>query len=135
MKKAKRTQFIELMAHPFEKSIIVAIGNGTSMAEIRRMAVRRKCVKWFLAWLDETAAVVDKMIADNNAFCMVHRTRGCAIIRLREFDKSWCFWETLMHELHHFVEDIGFQLNFDDEKEAKAYLQEDLFRRIRRQVK
>ena len=116
---------------PYHKDIFVCTGFST-MAQVKQHI--GKCDRWFADWLEIKTEDFAKLAKDDHhAFVMTHPTRGAAIIRLRSYRNQWYFWETLLHEIHHYVEQLSEQCGFDDELEAKAYLQEHLFRSIRRQ--
>jgi hypothetical protein len=57
-----------------------------------------------------------------------------SIIVLRDGKNNWDFFESIMHEVHHAVEEISSAKGMIDELEAKAYLFEYLFRNIRRKL-
>jgi len=46
--------------------------------------------------------------------------------------RKWDWYNTLIHEVNHLVEDLADHYNFHSEKEFKAYLTETLFTDIRR---
>lgn len=56
------------------------------------------------------------------------------VLLLRYYEDTWQFWETLIHELNHVVYRIADLKTFKDEEEGQAYLQEYLFRSIRRKL-
>lgn len=130
MKKPPRARVFFISVRPYQKTLCVAAG-CKNMAEIRRRM--GKIDKWFADWLDERTKLLDGLIANETAFCAVH-WRGAGLIHLRPYKNGWDFWDTLMHEVFHYVDDISNQMSFEDEKEAKAYLHEDLFRQIRRRL-
>ena len=48
--------------------------------------------------------------------------------------EPWSFYEVLIHELNHFIHYAGKYYGFEEEVEFKAYLQESMFREIRRLI-
>lgn len=66
------------------------------------------------------------------AFVSREETHHAFVLRLRPFQDSWQWWETLIHELNHLVDGMAEAQAFEKEWEAKAYLQEYLFHEIRR---
>ncbi|KKK86895.1 hypothetical protein LCGC14_2758670 [marine sediment metagenome] len=47
---------------------------------------------------------------------------------------NWEYWETLLHETAHLVQDLAYMKMLGGETEAQAYLHEHLFRSIRRKI-
>lgn len=56
------------------------------------------------------------------------------VLRLSPFEDTWDFWETLIHELNHVVYRVADLKGLKDEEESQSYLQEFLFRAIRRKL-
>lgn len=58
------------------------------------------------------------------------------ILYLKKIDKKakWSLYETLVHETNHIVESFAEYMGFEKEVEFKAYLQEYLFRKIRKLI-
>jgi hypothetical protein len=59
---------------------------------------------------------------------------GIFILALKPLEDDWNYWETLIHEVHHIVEQISKEKMFITEIEAKAYLQGYIFNKVRRKI-
>lgn len=130
-RKPKPPLVFVLDVSPYARQYTVSVGAKGFLEITRGIGT---CEVWFANWLREQSFEIDKLINAGHAFCMSHPTRGGGLISLHQFEDDWDFWETLIHELHHAVEHTANVLNFEGEQEAKAYLQQDLFRRIRRKI-
>lgn len=53
---------------------------------------------------------------------------------LREYEDSWDYWETLIHEISHMLDFVFEDRKMTKETEARAYQHEYLFRQIRRKL-
>lgn len=62
------------------------------------------------------------------------KTKAVVLLYFPEFEDNWEKWETLMHETHHLVHYLSKKKGFEEEPEAQAYLQEYIFRAIRRKL-
>lgn len=67
-----------------------------------------------------------------HAFCSVHTHYGSGLIVLPPYEDTWKFWETVMHELTHYVKFLCENISAEKEQELRAYMHEYLFRKIRR---
>ena len=56
------------------------------------------------------------------------------VLMLRPYFDAWDYWQVLIHELNHVVQFLAKKKGFQDEPENQAYLQEHLFRSIRRKL-
>lgn len=64
-----------------------------------------------------------------------HNDTGATILLLKGFSNDWAWFETLLHEIVHLVDDVlGKAKAVTNEYEARAYTTEFLFREIRNKV-
>ncbi len=112
----------------------IFVSTGYSAAEILAGIKKAKVKDWMLKHVEAHQEDWKKLIDMNCAFVSCEEKHGALIIRLRPYRDSWDFWETLIHELSHAVDFIAERINIEKETEAKAYLQEFLFREIRRKL-
>ena len=54
------------------------------------------------------------------------------ILYMKNKERTWEFWDTLIHEVHHIVYRTAEYAGFEKEVEHQAYFMEDVFRQIRR---
>lgn len=54
------------------------------------------------------------------------------ILFIKNKERNWSFYETLLHELHHLVFHCSMYYGFEKEAEFQAYLIESTFRRLRK---
>lgn len=117
---------------PYRKELLICTGLK-STEEILKTGKELKLSNGFKEFIKGKKEFIDKSIKENCAFMMVdHRCAG--IIRLRDYEDSWEFWETLIHELNHYVHFLCENIGAESELELQAYLQEYLFRSIRRKL-
>lgn len=110
----------------------IFISSGFSAKEIVEAIKKEKPYKWFSDWASANEARWNDLIVAETAFVAMEPDHAAFIVRLRPYEDTWAFWETLIHELNHLVDMMSNKQMFQDETEAKAYLQEYLFHEIRR---
>ncbi len=118
--------------HQWRKDIFVS--TGYSAKEIVRGIKKMHAVKWMVDWIEKEEADWQKIIDAGCAFVSMEPKHGALILRLRNYQDTWEFWETLIHELNHVVDGMADNIKFEKEWEARAYLQEYLFHEIRRKL-
>lgn len=116
----------------WRKDIFVC--SGMSAKEILTGIKRFKPKKWILDFVESKQKDWQELIDNGCAFVAMEGTHGAFIVCLRPFSDNWEFWETLVHELAHLVDGMAERQHFQNETEARAYLQEFLFREIRRKL-
>lgn len=117
---------------PYRQDMIVAA--GATKNDILRFCKKKKVIKEFI-----------DIIKDAEAFNIQKEKLGVFywekkgehllfLLLLRPFKDVWEYWECLIHELAHTVQKLAEDKMMEDEDEARAYLQDFLFRSIRRRL-
>lgn len=141
MKKQKRSapkprpskQIFIQEVDPYRKEIIVATGH--SIAEIAAYAKKMRAEKWMLDWLEKNDKELTEQIARGSLGFLAVEDHGAALLWLKPYEDTWSYWECLIHELNHYgYLVLDKKLGMDGETEAHAYMQEHLFRSIRRKL-
>jgi hypothetical protein len=117
----------------YSDQILVAIGVPYSqiIAYTKEIKAKKDAQEWFLK--DEN---LKKGYEINKGIYAWDNVSEASFLGMEKFkEDSWEMWECLMHEIHHAVHHILIQKKkMVDEVEAQAYLQEYLFRQIRRKI-
>lgn len=122
---------------PYRKEILVSIG-----AETKDILdyVNKKCTKQakkdFPEIIKQHRDLFDRVKTEKNGYALhfVKDGRSYLILLLRKFEDTWVYWETLLHELSHIIDWVVEDCMLEKETEARAYLHEHLFNRIRRKL-
>lgn len=71
---------------------------------------------------------------ENDGGCIIinPETNKPLILYMKNKERTWEFWDTLIHEVHHIVYKTAQYVGFEKEIEHQAYLMETVFRQIRR---
>ena len=115
-----------------ELFVIVGIHNKKEIFKFcKKEKVKADCTKWILENIEDW----NKDIKDKNKgqVCWDDITH-CVVLMLRTPEDTWDYWEVLMHECHHIVQNLAERKNMLREPEAQAYLQEFLFHSLRRKL-
>lgn len=138
MSKLRPFAFIqEWGCYPDETMVVV----GTKKIEdffffFKKLGVKALLAKDYLTWMKKNGGIGSD--TDNGSFSCVDSENGrCTVLYLKEWPKNpnWYNYQTLMHELHHAVNYILVRYRgMDNEWEAQAYAQEQMFQRIRRKL-
>jgi hypothetical protein len=118
--------------HQWRKDIFVS--TGLSAKEMVRKVKTYKPKKYVIDFLEEREKEWHEIIEKGCAFVAMEGSHGCFFIRLREYEDTWEFWGTLVHELSHLLDMISEHQAWEKESEARAYLHEYLFQQIRRKL-
>lgn len=132
MKKQPVKQVWIQQTHQWRKDILVC--TGFSAKEILQKIKSYKSAKWFVDWAALKQLDWQKAVDMDCAFVSQEPTHDAFVIRLRAFEDTWKFWETLIHELSHLVDRMAEAQVFERETEARAYLLEYLFKEIRQKL-
>lgn len=118
----------------YSNEILVIVGEQNKK-ELFKYLKKIKAIKEFSKWVLENLDEWNKSIKDKNKgqFCYDDGVNG-TVLMLRSTHDSWEYWEILMHECHHIVQHLAKRKGMFEEVEAQAYLQEFLFRSIRRKL-
>lgn len=123
--------------YPDETMIVV----GTKKIEdfvyfFKKLKVKAALAKDYLTWMKNNGGIGSD--GDNGSFSCVDSDNGrCTVLYLKEWPKntSWLNYQTLIHELHHAVNYILVRYRgMENEWEAQAYAQEQMFQQIRRKL-
>jgi hypothetical protein len=118
-------------AHPYRHDIYVCV-NSTCEDAVRKIDSGEKEYIEFLKYHKKRFDLV--LSEKQKAYAIQKQDSGDTMIILGEPTDDWEYWEVLMHEIHHIVFYLTESKNLDGEMEAQAYLQEYLFRVIRRKL-
>lgn len=132
-KKRPARQWFTLEMDPYRKNVFVCAG-FKSWEEIRKVQPKG-APEWWYKFLDDIREKMEedfrKGIAKGS--CFFDDRHGAGIMILRPFDDTWEYWEVIIHECSHYLDFLGEQIGLSvRETEARAYLLEFMFRRIRR---
>lgn len=138
MKHVKTRIFVETI-DPYESEMLVMVGQ-TDKKEVyrylKKIGANVGFTKWVLTDFDDWKEDMKKK--NKGQFCWNDNVGGTGkygvVLLLRAFEDSWDYWGVLIHELHHAVQRLASQKGFLNEPENQAYLQEHLFRSIRRKL-
>ena len=131
MKSKKKQKPIVFLQDTGIYSNEIVLSFGASKEEILKYLKSHKIKKEAIEWIEKDENLF-KIFSENNA-CLAF-DRGRMIGLFKHFEDTWEFWETLIHELHHAVNYLTENKRMEKEVEAQAYLQEYLFRSIRRKL-
>ena len=110
---------------------LIFCAGGTKNDVIKYLKARRDVKTNTSEWIEKVKAW--EMLAEKKAVTYSDDS-GRAIITTRFYEDTWDYWETIMHELHHYVRSFSQWKLMEEEDEALAYLQEYLFHAIRRKL-
>lgn len=128
MRKKRTRQYFVQGCGTYTNQILVVV--GYTPAETAALMRRKKFHKYVINEYEKDHK--DEPEDRGLGACWFHD--GASVIWFPQYENTWNFWETLIHEIFHFVHFMGEQRNMEDEDEALAYLQEYLFRQIRRKL-
>lgn len=132
-KERPKVQHFTIDVPPYRKQIFVCTG-FTSYKQLRK-AQSKRAEKWYLEWLDTHKENLELQFNGKWTGSVFFNTEhGVAVFTLRGYHDCWDYWECLIHELSHYLDFLGDQVGIAKETEARAYLMEFLFRRIRRKL-
>lgn len=134
MKKNKRPEKQYFVQSTGQWKNDVFVCTGFDAKEILRAAKRINSQEYIIKWIENKSEDWNSFIESNCAFATKHPDRGTIILRLRTYEDTWDFWETLIHEISHAVDMMAEHRGFSNEGEAKAYLAEFVFHEIRRKL-
>lgn len=122
--------------YPVETMIIVGTRDKNHVREFAKACnIKDAVIKDVYTWMEDNFVGVE---SDSGQYLQID-AGGCVFtaIFLKEWPKKaeWGHYETLMHELHHAVNDcLVEKRGMGKEWEAQAYCQERLFHTIRRKL-
>lgn len=96
---------------------------------LKKVKAKFEFSKWVLEDFDGWKKDIEKKHLAQ--FCFNNEIQG-GVLMLRPMEDCWNYWEVLMHEVHHIVQNLAKQKGMFEELEAQAYLFEYLFKSIRR---
>lgn len=131
MRTKKIQQFI-ISADPYKRDIFVVTGLK-SIEELRNAGKKEKLDNTFFTFIDENKDEITKAYEDNCTFLVKDKCMR-AVVSLKKFEDTWSFYETLIHELHHYIFALSDFIGMERDMEPQAYLIEELFRKIRRKL-
>ncbi len=115
----------------YSNQVLVAVGASREdvlrFVRDRRQGLGQEARRWI-----EESEEPFAIFGSKTAVCAYDN--GRLLLLLAAYTDTWPYWETLVHELHHAVHFIAKDKLMLEEMEAQAYLQEFLFREIRRRI-
>lgn len=118
----------------YTDEILVIVGDITKnelFAYLKKVNAHVNFSKWVLNDFPKWQERIKNQ--NSGLFCWNNEVSGCVLV-LREAYDAWEYWETLMHEVHHIVDDFKNKKGLEKEPEAQAYLFEYLFHSLRRKL-
>lgn len=117
----------------YSNETIVSI--GSSPGEVKRFMEKAKIKKEPKEWLLRKFDELENIKPSESGFCLLS-DKGWTFLWLRDFDDTWDFWSTLIHEISHLIDHVLREHKLMwKETEACAYQTEYLFNSIRRKIK
>ncbi len=133
MKKPKKVIFVQgwgIWQH--DTLVLVGASLLDGLAYAKKKKLKKEYVNWLASLVEEYP---DKHNLHTDQGAVFSSSAGRTLLMLKEFRNDWDYWETLLHEIIHLIDFvISEQVNASNEKEARAYTAEYLFRQIRRKV-
>jgi hypothetical protein len=117
---------------PYKTQVLVCAG-GT-LDDVLSYLKANKGEKEMTSWVKKEGPDIFKMMERNEGLVCWSEELALAIMLLKPYQDTWTYWETLIHEVHHVVHRTAKDRGMIDEWEAQAYLQEFLFRAIRKEL-
>ena len=111
----------------------ILVGIGVNKKEVLVFAKKKRFKKDVIKWIEEDEDIFKIKELNKGLFCYNDKA-GCSILLLNPYSECWDYWETLIHEISHIVHKITKDKMMLHEDEAKAYLSDFLFRKIRRKI-
>ncbi len=98
-KKRSAKQAWVQQTHQWRKDIFVCTGYSAKeiVAGIRKIGAK----DWMLKYCDENEKEWQDIIDAGCAFVSREPRHGAIVMRLRPYQDTWEYWETLIHELNH----------------------------------
>ncbi|HDZ49601.1 MAG TPA: hypothetical protein ENH69_00085 [Candidatus Aerophobetes bacterium] len=129
-KKRRSFWFIQ-PAHPYKNDICIFVGMTWEQVD-KDFNVKDKSLKKFLETKKELFEEI--MSGKMNGYKLRKDDTDHLFLILPPPKNNWEYWETLLHETAHLVQDLAYMKMLGGETEAQAYLHEHLFRSIRRKI-
>ena len=126
MKKAK--VFLQDIP-PYEQNLLVCSG-VTKSKQVMDFVTNKEVKQWVK---DNGQKFADILNDKKQGYAINHD--NFLILIIKPYKNHWDWYETLLHELNHIVFWITEAKSLQGEMEAQAYLQEWLFREIRRKLR
>lgn len=128
-KKIKKFAYIQNWG-TYDQETLVCV--GMSPEEILAYAKKHKFNKQTIKNFENEIPKLNKLYQGGCAITCVSGNTTCLI--LRNYEDTWSYWETLMHECYHLVYHVFGRNLMSTEEEAFAYQLEFMFRSIRRKL-
>ncbi len=125
----KKKQIFIQSTEVYGDEFVVSCGN--TKEEILSFAKKNKLNKSFYEIIGEFEFQESKQAG---ATYYYHKNNQVALVSLPPVEDSWVFLTVLLHEIVHVVQQIEKKKQLENEPEAKAYLTEFLFNKIRRRI-
>lgn len=127
-KKIVRKVFIQ-PADPYGVDILVCAGvsHGRALKKIKNHSKGYE-------FIEEQGNIFRDVLSGKKMGTSIRSDEGYFCIVFPLVEDAWWYWELLIHELHHIVYWLAEVKLSPGEMEAQAYLQEYLFREIRRKL-
>jgi len=136
MKKKKQSKPIIFVQDygTYSNELLVLVG-VTDKRQIYKFLKKKRANMEFSKWvLEDFDHWKSKLVHEFFGLVCTKENMNGSVLVLRTFEDTWTYWENLIHETHHIVQDLAKKKMMFEEAEAQAYLQEYLFRNIRRKL-
>ena len=132
-KKSKKPIIFVQDCGTYSNEILVCAGGTKDDLLFYVKDKKNKVKKEFAEWL-KTDDKIYRIKETNPALFAWDNSIQGHLLWLGPYDDCWEFWEALLHETAHIVQKIARDKLMSEEDEARAYLQEFLFKSIRRKL-
>lgn len=116
----------------FQNEILII--TGSTEEEMIDFIKKEKINKTAIVWIKENVNFEDIRNGTNVGGLYYCESSGFMVMVTGEYEDTWDYWETILHEVVHVVQNIRKVKGINGEDESEAYLTEYLFRNIRRKL-
>lgn len=131
MKTSKKNIFIQDTGIFFDEFVVCT---GLSALELKKYAKKEKLVDSFYKNVFEDCDFTEEKSPKSAQTYYDTETNDVNLVSLGEYEDSWDFWSSVLHEVVHVVQRIEIKKGLQGEDEARAYLTDYLFTNIRRKL-
>ena len=136
MRKKQKPIIFTQEVNPYRHQITVFAGCSQKEAEVwAKKHILKTELKDYLEFIKNNEQLFTEVLNKNQlGYAICHEKKQYIVIILQKFEDTWSYWECLLHELSHVLDWLVEWKLLDGETEARAYLHEWLFNRIRRKI-
>lgn len=109
--------------------IVACLDKPENIHKMLNMKANKEASDWLK---DSVSDFQMPLLGDGGALIFNPETKKPLILYMKNKERTWEFWDTLIHETHHLVYVTSEFIGFKSEIEHQAYFMETVFRQIRR---